>query len=104
MNSNVLPSLPKVSKVEIIILAGDRELLDKNPQASVTARCHIPPFGLRFFTNNQLVCQASVCWECNNIYGHANSNRFSYAFDANASISQELLMKLENITKRRTTS
>jgi hypothetical protein len=96
MSPNTLPSLPKISKVEIVILSGDPKLLDKNPKVSAVlndeqaeeimtlwrqlppgqqARCHIPPFGLRFFAKDYLICQASLCWECNNIIGYVESVR-----------------------------
>jgi hypothetical protein len=41
-----------------------RQLPSGNP-----ARCHTPPFGLRFYTVDGLQSQCSICWECNNIYG-----------------------------------
>ena len=40
------------------------------------ARCHTPPFGLRFRTGERVVCQASLCWECNNSSGNGEGRRF----------------------------
>ena len=54
-------------------------------------RCHIPPFGLRFFQHGNLILQGSICWECNNIYGDEKGVSFSYEFNANHQISQKLL-------------
>jgi hypothetical protein len=54
-------------------------------------RCHIPPFGLRFYNNGTLLLQASVCWQCNNIYGDENGSDFHCAFNAKRSSSQKLL-------------
>jgi hypothetical protein len=54
-------------------------------------RCHIPPFGLRFYSNGKLQLQASICWECNNIFGDLEGNNFSYEFDGQHQISQALL-------------
>jgi hypothetical protein len=31
------------------------------------ARCHIPPYVVRFHSDSGLVCEASICWHCNNI-------------------------------------
>ena len=50
------------------------------------ARCHIPPYGLRFYTEEGLQKQCSICWMCNNICGD-----FQYSFDANHAVSQSLL-------------
>lgn len=58
------------------------------------ARCHTPPFGLRFYTEDGLQRQCSICWECNNIYGD-----FRYDFDADHSISQKLLALLIQLAK-----
>jgi hypothetical protein len=58
------------------------------------ARCHTPLFGLRFGTEDSLQRQCSICWECNNIYGD-----FQYDFDAEASISQNLLALLTQLSK-----
>ena len=55
------------------------------------ARCHVPPFGFRFFNQSELVLQASVCWMCNNISGNVSGDEFWYAFNADAPVSQELL-------------
>lgn len=66
-----------------------RQLPSGNP-----ARCHTPPFGLRFYTVDGLQSQCSICWECNNIYGD-----FRYDFDADHSISQKLLALLIQLAK-----
>ena len=58
------------------------------------ARCHIPPYGLRFRDKERVVCEASICWECDNIYGEANGRQFSYEFDASHATSTMLLAEL----------
>jgi hypothetical protein len=55
------------------------------------ARCHVPPFGLRFYRSGELQLQASICWACNNIFGDVKGNSLWYAFDAQHETSQELL-------------
>jgi hypothetical protein len=54
-------------------------------------RCHVPPYGLRFFKDGNLICQASICWKCNNIHGQAGEQVLFYEFDAASPNAQELL-------------
>jgi len=56
-------------------------------------RCHIPPFGLRFFSGGRLLLEASLCWECNNIFGKVGTRDFSFEFDASAPSSKALLAR-----------
>jgi hypothetical protein len=46
--------------------------------AGQQSRCHDPPFGLRFFSGKQVICEASICWECNNILGKLESEPLHY--------------------------
>lgn len=55
-------------------------------------RCHNPQFGLRFYSNDKLLLQGSICWECNNIFGDISGKEFLYEFDAEHPISQKLLV------------
>src|SRR5262249_11198172 len=66
------------------------ELWRKLP-AGEPARCHMPPYGLRFWQGEKMVCQASVCWACNNLYGNAGDEAVYYAFDAKRGVSKKLL-------------
>jgi hypothetical protein len=59
------------------------------------SRCHTPPFGLRFFAGDKLVCEASICWKCNNIFGHAGTEKLAFLFDGSAVQSRELLKECE---------
>jgi hypothetical protein len=101
--------LPEVNEIEILILNGrgaieGMKILDDAPYKRIegqtareiadlfrqlppgkSVRCHTPPFGLRFYMQD-VPRQCSLCWECNNIYGD-----FQYDFDAEHSISKELL-------------
>jgi hypothetical protein len=110
--------LPEVGTIEILILDGrgaleGMKILDDAPYKLVEgqvaqeianlfrqlpsgqpARCHTPPFGLRFYVENGSQVQCSICWKCNNIYGD-----FQYDFDAENSISQSLLMLLGRLSK-----
>jgi len=44
----------------------------------MSARCQMPPFGLRFYVKEKLVLQASMCWECHNMYLWERSSNFLY--------------------------
>lgn len=61
------------------------------------ARCHVPRFGLRFRDANQVFCEASVCWRCNNIYGELNGEKVYFEFDAEQPVSQQLLAELRRV-------
>ncbi len=63
------------------------------------ARCHIPPFGLRFYRDGELQLQASICWQCDNIFGDAQGNGFSCSFDAQHETSQKLLALCKQISE-----
>jgi len=58
-------------------------------------RCHVPPFGLRFFAGNELICEASICWRCNNIFGQAGADEVFFEFDGSLAASRELLKACE---------
>lgn len=60
-------------------------------------RCHIPPFGLRFVSKDQVICQASICWRCNNAFGHVDGNSIHFEFDGQDAVSRELLAELQRI-------
>jgi hypothetical protein len=54
---------------------------------------------VRFLANGAIVVQASICWQCNNIYGYGlDGARELHAFDASAAPAQELLSALERAT------
>jgi hypothetical protein len=63
-------------------------------------RCHNPPFGLRFYVDNKLLVQGSVCWECNNIHAEENGENLVYEFDAQHPHSQKLLTLLQLLAKQ----
>jgi hypothetical protein len=60
-------------------------------------RCHAPPFGLRFLRTGRLIDEASVCWQCNNLWGRRPGGRWYYPFDAKHPASQELLRTCERL-------
>ncbi|MDP3238062.1 MAG: hypothetical protein Q8N26_35045 [Myxococcales bacterium] len=62
--------------------------------AGSQARCHDPPFGLRFFLGDKLVAEASLCWMCNNVVGGTWEGTFWFEFDGEAPGSLELLAAL----------
>lgn len=60
-------------------------------------RCHLPPFALRFYSGDRLICQASICWRCNNIFGNAGSDEVFFEFDGSCRESLELLSECEKV-------
>jgi len=62
------------------------------------ARCHVPPFGLRFLAGDEVICQGSVCWKCNNLYGDAGGDPIHYSFYAGGEVSRALLAELQRVT------
>jgi len=58
------------------------------------ARCHTPPYGLRMFREQRTVCEVSICWQCNNMFGEANGQPFCIRFDSSSSPAQKLLSEL----------
>jgi hypothetical protein len=68
----------------------------RNLPASEQMRCHNPPFGLRFYKNEILILQASICWECNNIFGDEIGQSLHYKFDGEHKISKQLLLICKN--------
>jgi hypothetical protein len=65
------------------------------------SRCHIPPFGLRFYRNGELQLQASICWECDNIFGDTKGDSFWYAFDSQHQTAQKLLALCKQVFESR---
>jgi hypothetical protein len=61
-------------------------------------RCHIPVFGVRFFVQGVLHTQASICWQCNNIFLQVQGNRAHLTFDGAAPLSQELLRLFQTLS------
>lgn len=62
--------------------------------AGSQARCHVPPFGLRFFLGEKLVAEASLSWACHNVFGGTWEGSFWFEFDGEAPASVELLAAL----------
>ena len=114
-------SLPSITAVDVVVLRDieanrvDEYMREAEGATSVTlageaaqriaslwrqlppdemSRCHMPPFGLRFRSGGVVICQASVCWECNNIFGDQGGEPLAYGFDATASVARRLLAEL----------
>jgi hypothetical protein len=60
-------------------------------------RCHTPPYGFRFYKDDDLILQASVCWNCNNIFIDSNGQELGYTFDGAHPDSRELLALAKQI-------
>lgn len=66
-------------------------------------RCHFPPFGLRLFSRGVLLLEASLCWDCNNIFGVSGASAFAFEFDASAPSSTALLARVREAMRTRRT-
>ena len=111
-------NLPSVDKVELFKLKkhGDlwrgeieaqKVIIDADVQAiaelwrnqsysSDSAICHNPGYGIKFYSQNQIVVYATLCWECNNIE-FLNPKVENYVgFAGKSSQGQELLRTFEN--------
>ena len=65
--------------------------------AGEQARCHIPPYGLRFWLSGRKLIEASICWKCDNVYGYAGDAPLHFAFDSKAPVSVSLLMQCRHV-------
>jgi hypothetical protein len=55
------------------------------------ARCHMPALGLRFFSaGGRAVQEASICFQCNNIFGRAGDADLFYEFDRESEVALKL--------------
>jgi hypothetical protein len=61
-------------------------------------RCHRPPFGLRFYDGETLLLEASLCWECSNIFMMIDGKKDAYIFNPEHETSQSLLKLLKELS------
>ncbi len=59
--------------------------------------CHEPTYGLRFWRNDRLVLETTVCWKCGNFMLPMAWGRSPYPFDARHKAAQELLAELKTM-------
>lgn len=67
------------------------------PPGSKGIRCHYPHFGIRFYKQELLELEASLCWKCHNIFGESNKARVSAEFDSEHPKAQALLALLRKV-------
>jgi hypothetical protein len=53
--------------------------------------CHLPAYGIRFYSGEKLLVQASVCWECNNIGFQTPDMNGTQYFEGDGKLGQQLL-------------
>ena len=105
--------LPVVDKIELLSLGQQAEMWDGKIVASktldgdearkvaalwraqsyrpISAICHYPAFGIRFYSQGKLLVFATLCWECDNIgFVTPRLNR-TQGFDGEGKKGQELL-------------
>lgn len=69
-------------------------------QPAEQKRCHVPPFGLRFYAKGKLLCEASICWRCNNVHGRVNGHELFFEFDGSSPAARHLLTACEQALGR----
>ncbi len=72
------------------------ELWQRIPTAE-QKRCHVPPYGLRFYREGILFLKATLCWQCNNIHLTEWGESCYSTFDAHNADAQRLLEILKTI-------
>lgn len=69
------------------------------------ARCHTPPFVLRFKLRNAADyaegrwVSVSMCWQCDNMYGLWEDQRISFQFDGRCPAAMKLLATCKRHSK-----
>lgn len=60
-----------------------------------SARCHMPPWGLAFYDETELLFTTTFCFECSNTYVYTVQGKNLRAFDVSESYAEELLAFLK---------
>ena len=73
------------------------------------ALCHTPPYGVRFYRENKLLFETTICWECHNFYlpeidpktGEMKLQLFGFKNDSHAKKLLAIFQKELPIPKRK---
>ncbi len=57
-------------------------------------RCHVPPYGVRFYARGAVALELSLCWKCNNAFGRAGAAPIDFVFDGEAAASRALFARI----------
>lgn len=76
------------------------------------AFCHTPPYGIRFYRDDKLIFETTVCWECNNFHmprvdpksGTAEMQLYGFQNDSQAKKLLALLQKHLPLSKKSKTT
>lgn len=75
-------------QVEEFLAMWSRQKVAMNMQAL----CHYPTYGFRFYSEQDLVTETSLCWFCSNYFFRSTDGGYGWAgFDPSSSESKELL-------------
>lgn len=66
------------------------------------ARCHIPPYILRFIANGQRVAEFSMCWQCNNAHGKCGADQAYFEFNGASAPAKALYEHIRTALARAT--
>lgn len=106
-------NLPRIDKVEVLKLKLDGDLWRGEIESSKTltgieaqkiasiwrrqtylsngAICHNPAYGIKFYSGQELLADATVCWDCNNIRFWTPRLTGTQYFDGEGKRGQQLL-------------
>jgi hypothetical protein len=66
-------------------------------EEGLSARCHMPPWGVAFYAGDELLFTVTLCFECTNAYVYNSHERNLRAFDVAGSNAVNLRAMLERI-------
>lgn len=61
-----------------------------------SALCHLPPYGLRFFEQEELVFETSVCWTCSNFQIPFRGEHTWCGFGSEGPVAMAFLKRLQH--------
>ncbi len=65
-------------------------------KGGVSARCHMPPWGVAFYEREEFLFTATLCYACSNAYVYTAEGKELRAFDPGAPEAVELRSLLEH--------
>lgn len=95
--SEVFPILMSTLVNDSLIVGAIVDLWHNLPEYE-QVRCHFPPYGLRFISQESIVLEVSICWKCNNIWTISPEKRGVYNFDGSSEPAQKFLNLLRYLS------
>lgn len=70
-------------------------------EPGMSARCHLPPWGIAFYRGDDLLLTATLCFRCSNVYVYTEEGMDLRAFDVGRPTAKALRKHLEQMARRR---